>query len=407
MVTKGPDMLMTDIVIQKLVLVGRHTDDKTKGLHLWVKPSKQKYWVFRYTVNGKRQGMGLGAFPDVGLREAREKAVEARSAVNKGISPIQAKKQASRLQGASRAPTFGIFALEYIETMKPKWRNEKHAGQWVSTVKNYAFPVIEDLPLDEIDTTHILQILQPIWLVKSETASRLRGRIESILSAAITRKYRTSMNPAVWNGHLENLMPPPKSSDKHHEALPYEELPQFMATLREMDSLSALALEFTILNAARTGEVTKGLRSEVRDSVWTIPGSRMKSGKTHQVPLCQRSLDILTIAQSQDPDSQYLFSRDGKYLSNMAMLMMVRRIRVGLTVHGFRSTFRDWISEKTEHSPEVAEMALAHTIGNKVEQAYRRGNLLERRKRLMQDWESYCHGNSWSNVLVLQKRKAA
>jgi integrase len=406
-VTKGPDMLMTDIVIQKLVLVGRHTDDKTKGLHLWVKPSKQKYWVFRYTVNGKRQGMGLGAFPDVGLREAREKAVEARSAVNKGISPIQAKKQASRLQGASRAPTFGIFALEYIETMKPKWRNEKHAGQWVSTVKNYAFPVIEDLPLDEIDTTHILQILQPIWLVKSETASRLRGRIESILSAAITRKYRTSMNPAVWNGHLENLMPPPKSSDKHHEALPYEELPQFMATLREMDSLSALALEFTILNAARTGEVTKGLRSEVRDSVWTIPGSRMKSGKTHQVPLCQRSLDILTIAQSQDPDSQYLFSRDGKYLSNMAMLMMVRRIRVGLTVHGFRSTFRDWISEKTEHSPEVAEMALAHTIGNKVEQAYRRGNLLERRKRLMQDWESYCHGNSWSNVLVLQKRKAA
>ena len=407
MVTKGPDMFKTDIVIQKLVLIGRHTDDKTKGLHIWVKPSMQKYWVFRYTVNGKRQGMGLGAFPDVGLREAREKAVEARSAVNKGISPIQAKKQASRLLRASKAPTFGDFAIDYIETMKPKWRNEKHADQWVSTVKTYAFPVIGDLPLDEIDTTHILQILQPIWLTKSETASRLRGRIERILSASITRKYRISVNPAMWKGHLENLMPPPKSSDKHHEALPYEELPQFMATLREMDSMSALALEFTILNAARTGEVTKGLRSEVRDSVWTIPGSRMKSGKMHQVPLCQRSLDILTIAQSQDLNSQYLFSRDGKHLSNMAMLMMVRRLRVGLTVHGFRSTFRDWISEKTEHSPEVAEMALAHTIGNKVERAYRRGNLMEPRRRLMNDWASFCLTGRWGNVVNFPERKSA
>jgi integrase len=174
-----------------------------------------------------------------------------------------------------------------------------------------------------------------------------------------------------------------------------------------MDSLSALALEFTILNAARTGEVTKGLRSEVRDSVWTIPGSRMKSGKTHQVPLCQRSLDILTIAQSQDPNSQYLFSRDGKHLSNMAMLMMVRRLRVGLTVHGFRSTFRDWISEKTEHSPEVAEMALAHTIGNKVERAYRRGNLMEPRRRLMNDWASFCLTGRWGNVVNFPERKSA
>jgi integrase len=406
-VTKGTHTFLTDRVIQNLNRVGRHTDDKTKGLHLWVKPSMQKYWVFRYTVNGKRQGMGLGAYPDVGLREAREKAVEARSTVNKGISPIEAKKQASSLQAALKVPNFRDFATDYIETMKSKWRNEKHADQWVSTVKTYAFPVIGDLPLDAIDTTHILQILQPIWLTKSETASRLRGRIERILSASITRKYRISVNPALWKGHLENLMPPPKSSDKHHEALPYEELPQFMATLREMDSMSALALEFTILNAARTGEVTKGLRSEVRDSVWTIPGSRMKSGKMHQVPLCQRSLDILTIAQNQDLNSQYLFSRDGKHLSNMAMLMMVRRLRVGLTVHGFRSTFRDWISEKTEHSPEVAEMALAHTIGNKVERAYRRGNLMEPRRRLMNDWALFCLTGRWGNVVNFPERKSA
>jgi integrase len=400
-------MTLTDILIQKLSKAGRYTDDKTKGLHLWVKPSLQKYWVFRYTVNGKRQGMGLGVYPEVSLKMAREKAIVARLAVNQGVNPIQAKKQASQLQEASKATTFRDFALDYIETMKPKWRNEKHAEQWVSTVTTYAFPVIGDMPLDEIDTTHILQILQPIWLTKSETASRLRGRIERILSASITRKYRPAVNPASWKGHLENLMPSPKTSDKHHEALPYEELPNFMATLREMMSLSALALEFTILNSARTGEVIKGLKSEVRDSVWTIPGSRMKSGKTHQVPLCQRSLDILTIAQNIDPESQFLFSRDGKPLSNMAMLMMVRRQRVGLTVHGFRSTFRDWISEETEHSPEVAEMALAHAIGNKVERAYRRGNLMEARRRLMNDWASFCLTGRWGNVINFPERKTA
>jgi len=400
-------MTLTDFVIQKKSKAGRYTDDKTKGLHLWVKPSLQKYWVFRYTFKGKRQGMGLGVYPEVTLKMAREKAIVARLAVNQGVSPIQAKKQAIHRQEASKAPTFRDFALDYIETMKPKWRNEKHADQWVSTVTAYAFPVIGDLLLDEIDTTHILQILQPIWLTKSETASRLRGRIERILSASITRKYRMAVNPAMWKGHLENLMPPPKSSDKHHEALPYDQLPEFMATLREMDSLSALALEFTILNASRTGEVIKGLRSEVKEGVWTIPGSRMKAGKPHQVPLNQRSVDILTITQSLDQDSQYLFSRNSKPLSNMAMLMMARRQRAGLTVHGFRSTFRDWISEETEHSPEVAEMALAHTIGNKVERAYRRGNLMEARRRLMNDWASFCITGRWGNVVNLPERKTA
>lgn len=400
-------MFMTDIVIQKLTQVGRHTDEKTKGLHLWIKPTKQKYWIFRYTVNGKRRGMGLGAYPEVGLRQAREKATEARSAVNRGGNPIQEKKQAKCLQVASKSPTFGNFALDYIETMRPKWRNEKHANQWVSTVTSFAFPIIGNLPLDEIDTPHLLQILNPIWLTKSETASRLRGRIERILSAAITRKLRPASNPAMWKGHLENLMPTIKASDAHHEALPYEQLPQFISALSEMDSMSALALEFTVLNASRTGEVINGLKSEIDNCIWTIPAKRMKAGKPHQVPLCKRSIDILTVANSLDPDSQFLFSNKGRPLSNMAMLMLVRRLQPGLTVHGFRSTFRDWIAEETDHSPEVAEMALAHTIGNKVEQAYRRGNLLERRKRLMQDWESYCLGNSWSNVLVLEQRKAA
>ena len=286
--------------------------------------------------------------------------------------------------------------------MRPKWRNQKHGDQWVATVANYAFPVIGAMPLDKIETHHVLEILTPIWHTKSETAVRLRGRIERILSAAITRKLRTGANPALWKGHLENLLPTQRASDKHHEALPYPYIPTFMAKLRNADGLSALALEFAILNASRTGEVLL-----VQGNVWTIPGSRMKAGQTHQVPLCQRSLDLLLVAQSMDPDSTYLFSRNGKPLSNMAMLMMVRRMQAGLTVHGFRSTFRDWVSEETDHSPEVAEMALAHTIGSKVEKAYRRGNLLERRRRLMQDWESYCMVGNDCNLTILPTRLAA
>jgi integrase len=255
--------------------------------------------------------------------------------------------------------------------------------------------------LDEIDTPHIQAVLMPIWLKIPESASRLRGRIEKILSAAITHKHRSTSNPAVWKGHLENLFPAHQESFKHHQALPYDQLPDFMKTLKKIDSVSALALQFTILNASRTGEVLLGKRSEVIGDVWTIPPTRMKAKQEHQVPLCRRSLELLDIAKSLDPESEYLFSNKGKPLSNMSMLMMVRRLKTGLTVHGFRSTFRDWVSEETEHSPEAAEMALAHTIGNKVEAAYRRGKLLERRRRLMQDWESFCLTGRWGSVVQL------
>jgi integrase len=234
----------------------------------------------------------------------------------------------------------------------------------------------------------------------------LRGRIERILSAAITSKHRNSTNPAIWKGHLENLLPAHKASQEHHEALAYEEIPEFMKKLRNTEGISALALEFTILNANRTGEVLLGKRAEIDGNVWTIPANRMKTNKEHQVPLCNRSLEILSIAQFLDPDSEYLFSRNRKPLSNMSMLMMVRRMKKGLTVHGFRSTFRDWVSEETEHSPEVAEMALAHAIGNKVEAAYRRGKLLERRRRLMIDWESYCLTGIFGNVIHLKLNAA-
>ena len=394
-------MQMTDISLKRLNKVGRHTDDQTKGLHLWVKPNLQRYWIFRYTINGKREGVSLGAYPEISLKMARQRALEARLKVNQGICPAQSKKTALAPVKETKTPKFSVFALEYIETMRPKWRNQKHADQWVSTVRTYAFPILGEMRLDEIDTPDIQKVLMPIWLKIPESASRLRGRIEKILSAAITHKHRQASNPAVWKGHLENLFPAHQESFKHHEALPYDELPDFMKKLKEADGMSALALQFTILNASRTGEVLLGKRSEVIGDVWTIPPTRMKAKQEHQVPLCRRSLELLQIAKSLDPDSEYLFSNKGKHLSNMSMLMMVRRIRAGLTVHGFRSTFRDWVSEETDHSPEVAEMALAHTIGNKIEAAYRRGKLLERRRRLMQDWESFCLTGRWGSVVQL------
>lgn len=383
-------MQMTDISIKALTTPGRYTDDQTKGLHLWVKDTGRKYWNLRYTSAGDRKGIGLGAYPEVSLKQARIRAIEQRNLINKGVDPMQVKNATKATALITTRLNFQDFALDYIATMRPKWRNQKHGDQWVATVTNYAFPVIGAMPLAEIDTQHVLDILAPIWVSKTETAVRLRGRIERILSAAITRKLRPVGNPALWKGHLENLLPTPRATDKHHAALPYGDVPAFMAKLREVDGISALALEFTILNASRTGEVILARRTEVNGNVWSIPGNRMKAGRLHQVPLCQRSLDLMLIAQSLDPNSQYLFSRGGKPLSSMAMLMMARRMQAGLTVHGFRSSFRDWVSEETDHSPEVAEMALAHTIGNKVEQAYRRGNLLERRRRLMQDWQSYC-----------------
>lgn len=394
-------MQMTDISLKRLNKVGRHTDDQTKGLHLWVKRSMQMYWIFRYTINGKREALSFGAYPEIGLRMARQRATEARHKINQGVCPKNEKKPALDPIKESKSPTFSDFSLSYIETMRPKWRCKKHADQWVSTIKTYAFPVLGDMRLEEIDTADIQAVLMPIWLQIPETAARVRGRLEKILSAAITHKYRTTSNPAVWKGHLENLFPAHQDAQKHHEALPYDQLTDFMQTLKEIDGISALALQFTILNASRTGEVLLGLRSEVKGEVWTIPASRMKAKQEHQVPLCSRSLELLEIAKSLDPDSVYLFSNNGKPLSNMAMLMMARRLKTGLTVHGFRSTFRDWVSEETEHSPEVAEMALAHTISNKVEAAYRRGKLLDRRRVLMKDWETYCLTGTWGNVVKL------
>lgn len=392
-------MHLTKFVVRHLTKPGRYTDDQTKGLHLWVKSNGRRYWIQRYTLAGKRYGLSLGAYPEFSLKQARAKALEARNAVIKGINPVTERKQSRKPREAASIVRFSDFALSHIEAMRPAWRNTKHGDQWISTVRRYALPVIGDLPLDQIDTPHILSILQPIWLTKPETASRLRGRIEHILTAAIVRKHRPAFNPAAWTGHLEVLLPPSPRSDRHHAALAYSELHAFMGILREMNSLSALALRFCILNASRTDEVLKATWVEIKNGVWTIPGSRMKAGKEHQVPLSKESLEILTIVNSRDPGSEYVFSTKGKPMSNMAMLNLVKRLNPKVTTHGFRSTFRDWISEETDFSSELAEMQLAHTIANRVERAYRRGNLLEKRRRMMECWSAYCRGVPATDVV--------
>jgi integrase len=392
--------------VKNLTKPGRYTDALVRGLHLWVKAGGGKYWIFRYTFERKQQDQALGAFPALSIAKARLRAQEARDKLEAGIDPGAERRRLreAEREPKSRAITFDAYALAYVQKMRPQWTNEKHAEQWVSTLRMYAFPTMGAKPLEAIKTPDVLSVLQPIWNTKTETASRLRSRIELILAAATTEGLREGQNPALWRGHLETVLPSPKRIKRveHHAALPYQKLPSLMAQLRKMDAIGAMALEFLILNASRTGEVIGALRGEVEGDIWTIPGSRMKAKKDHRVPLCTRSLELINAARGQDPESTHLFSRAGRPLSNMAMTETLRRLGVTETVHGFRSTFRDWVSEETDHSPEVAEMALAHTIGNKVEAAYRRKDLLEKRRRLMADWEGFCSGAQYGNVLKLK-----
>ena len=379
--------------VKNLKKPGRYTDALVKGLHIWVKPTLAKYWIFRFSVQGKQHNVSLGGFPTVGVSEARIKAEEAREKLGQGISPIKERQAQKQEQAPSISkPTFREYALACVEIKRAEWKNQKHGDQWIYTLKEFAFPIIGNMHMDEIETKHILEILDPIWVKNTVTASRLRGRLEWILASATTRELRSGMNPALWRGHLQTILSAPNrlQTVKHHEALPYKEIPDFISKIGELATVGACALEFLILNASRTGEVIFGLREEVIGDIWTIPAKRMKAKKEHRVPLCKRSLELLAIAKAMDPDSRYLFSRNGKHLSNMAMPMLLRKLGKEATVHGFRSSFRDWVSEETDYSPEVAEMALAHTIGSKVEAAYRRKDLLERRRVLMNAWEIYC-----------------
>ena len=408
----GMSIVFTDIYIRNLKTAGRHTDAATQGLNLQIKSGGGKYWTFRYLYQGKRHDLGLGTYPAVSLKEARSRTINARNKLNQGQRPDatwKPKPSVAETKVRDDRAVFSEFAKGCIDSKKAEWRNEKHGAQWYATIEQYADPVIGHKQLNEIDTDDILKILNPIWHTKTVTASRLRGRIEWVLASATTRKLRSGMNTATWRGHLETILPKPNKikNEQHHKALPYSEMPNFIAKLKEMDGVAALALEFLILNANRTSEVLDGMRDELKSNeVWVIPKNRMKANQEHRVPLGKRSLELLAIATSLDPDSAYLFSNNRKPLSNMAMSMLLRRMGYDITVHGFRSCFRDWVAEETMHSPEAAEKALAHAITNKVESAYRRGDLLEHRRRLMADWESFCQTGQWGNVIAIERKAA-
>ena len=371
-----------------------------------------KSWIFRFMVAGRAREMGLGSFATFGLAEAREKAAQSRKLLHDGFDPIEARKaqKAQSVLQAAKSMTFKACAEKYVKTHKAGWRNAKHAAQWDSTLKTYAEPVIGKLPVQSIDTALVMKVLEPIWSSKSETASRLRGRIEVILDWAAVQGLRTGENPARWRGHLDKLLPARSRIQriKHHAALPYLEIPAFIQKLRAQGGTAARALEFLILTAARTGEVIGARCEELSNNVWTVPAGRMKGRKEHRVPLSAPAMALLQ-ARLRDQTSEYLFpgADPERPLSNMAMLQLLERMkRDDLTAHGFRSTFKDWASECTTHPGEVVEMALAHAIDNKVEAAYRRGDLFNKRVGLMNDWARYCTNSAGSQRLqVVPMRK--
>ena len=387
---------LTALAVTKTRREGLHADGG--GLYLQVSGSGAKSWLYRFMLNGKARAMGLGSVHTVSLAEAREQAIQCRKLTRQGVDPIEARKvERTKAQlEAAKSITFDACATSYIAAHKAGWRNSKHADQWRSTLDTYAMPVFGSLPVQDIDLTLVLKVLEPIWKTKTETASRLRGRIEAVLDWATVRGYRRGDNPARWRGHLDKVLPARSKVQKviHHEALPYVEIGEFVAALRDQEGVAARALEFLILTATRTGEVI-GARWDELDlgqRVWTVPPNRMKAGREHRVPLSTAAMALLETMKKQRRD-EYVFPgfKQGKPLSNMAMLKLLERIgRSDLTAHGFRSTFRDWAAERTNFPREVAEMALAHTIGDKVEAAYRRGDLFEKRRDLMATWAGYC-----------------
>lgn len=393
---------------------GRHADGN--GLHLLVKDSGARSWVYRFMLKGKSRDVGLGAAGTGGisLSAARDAASALRLKVKAGIDPLAERERA--MAGALAAEqaakvagiTFKSVAETYIATNEGGWRNNKHRQQWRNTLATYVYPVIGELPVANVATAHVLQILEPIWQDKAETASRVRGRMETVLDAAKARGYREGENPARWRGHIAQILPARSRLQRgHHKAMPYAAVPEFVGRLREREAVAALALEFTILTAARTGEVIAATWSEVdlEKAIWTVPADRMKAGKEHRVPLSPRAVEILKATQIYGKDYLFPAARGGK-LSTMAMSMLLRRMKTDVTVHGFRSAFRDWSAECTGYAHEVAEMALAHTIDNKVERAYRRGDLFDKRRRLMADWATYCASKRAAGSKVTPIRRA-
>jgi integrase len=386
------------------------------GLYLRVTDDGAKNWVFRFMLNGRARWMGMGPLHTVNLAEARKRAGEHRLRRHDGVDPIEARR-AERLKArldAAKSVTFKECADNYMKAHRAGWRNGKHAAQWQATLATYAEPVIGGLSVQAIDTALVFNVLEPIWTTKPETAGRVRGRIESVLDWAKARGYRAGENPARWRGHLDKLLPPRSKVRRveHHAALPYAELPGFLVSLRKQEGIAARALEFAIHTSARTGEVigARWCEMDLLDKTWTLPAARMKSGREHRVPLTARALAILKEMQPhRHAEDAFVFpgGKNGRPLSNMAFLMLLRRMGRGdVTAHGFRSSFRDWAAERTNFPAEVAEMALAHSVSDKTVAAYNRSDLFDRRRRLMAAWATFCTApeqKAQSNLASLQK----
>jgi len=399
---------------------GRYGDGG--GLYLLVRAPEAKFWLFRYVRAGKMREIGLGPATGrtaVSLVDARKKARALYDMHREGRDPLDERAAGRAMQAAetAKAVTFGEAAERYIAAHRAGWKNAKHADQWVNTIATYAEPVLGSISVQAIDTALVLKALEPIWTKKPETAARLRGRIEQVLDWAKARGYRDAENPARWKGHLKILLPARAKVQRieHHAALSYDELPDFMAALRAQEGTAARAFEFAILTAARTGEVIGARWNEINlpDKIWIVPGARMKAGKTHRAALSARAVEILQQMKAEhDHDAEdYVFAGrgPGRALSNMAFLMLLRRMGRGdLTAHGFRSSFRDWCAERTNFPSEAAEMALAHAVSDKVEAAYRRGDMLEKRHQLMEAWAVFCAQppSKGERVVPIRQREA-
>jgi integrase len=411
------------------------------NLFLRVGTGAAKSWVFRYMVAGQTHEAGLGSAITFSLKEARERARRYRQMLADGIDPIaqrQKKRDEQRLE-AAKAMSFRQAAESFIKAKSSEWTNANHAAQWSSTLETYVYPIIGDLPVARIDTGLVLKVIEPIWAAKPETASRVRGRIGSVLDWATSREYRSGENPARWKGHLENSLPKVAKAkakvrretgrDEHHAALPYSEIAVFLAELRQQPGIAPRALEFLILTAARTREVLgakwdeisrfheaglsnkiKGNDITVKDDLaaklWTVPGDRMKAGNEHRVPMSDAALAIVgEMAAIRESDFVFPGGRAKRPLGKMAMMRVLARMgRSDLTVHGFRSTFSDWVAEQTNFPSEVREMALAHAVGDKVEAAYRRGDLFEKRRALASAWARYCSMPAGGGAVVPMRR---
>jgi integrase len=372
------------------------------NLYLIVSETGARKWVLRFTWRGRAKEMGLGSATNVPLADARERAADARRKIAQGLNPIDERKRDGGI------PTFGEIADDVRETLSAGFRNEKHKAQWKSTLETYAAP-LRAKPVDTIATDDVLAVLKPIWTKKAETASRVRGRIEKVLDAAKAKGFREGENPARWRGHLDHLLPrPSKLARGHHAAMPYEDVAAFIAKLRKREATSALALELCILTAARSGEIL-GVRwpeIDLDKKIWTVPADRMKAGREHRVPLSPRALAILRqLAKVRVSDFVFAGQARNKPLSNMAMEMVLRRMKIeGATVHGFRSSFRDWAGNVSNFPREVVETALAYVIGDKAEQAYRRSDALEKRRKLMEAWAAYGEPKNSGNVVQMSRR---